>query len=236
MKVKSITFDCPVLFRGKLSHLEEVHAPELNSYISGITYNEIASYFIVVDFNNEQYVIDVIKGRKKDQYNKYISQLSNFLQANVSIIEVLLNDDSTYSLKTIQFAEYKLIFNSVADEIMHKFPKLSIIKNVCNVQEYIPDKDIAIDLSPWINAKRLYLVILPFNGKQYIIVYYTRKSKASSLINKAQLEGAFVVDVEIHNEQEPKSFWSINESDSDIDDSQVEEIKTMNPDDLDSLI
>lgn len=224
------------IFRGKLSHLEEVHAPELNSYISGITYNEITSYFIVVDFNNEQYVIDVVKGRKKDQYNKYISQLSNFLQANVSIIEVLLNDDSTYSLKTIQFVEYKFVGNSVADEIMHKFPKLSFIKYICNVQECLPDKCVTVDLPPWTNAERLYLVILPFNGKQYIIAYYTRKSKANSLINKAQLEGAFVIDVEIHDEQGHKSFWPLNESDSDIDDSQVEEIKSMNPDDLDSLI
>ena len=69
MKVKSIVIDCPVLFRGSVTSIEEVHAPELNYYVNGITYNEAQSHLIVVDCNNEQYVIDSI-GKKFNRRDK----------------------------------------------------------------------------------------------------------------------------------------------------------------------
>lgn len=71
-------------------------------------------------------------------------------------------------------------------------------------------------------------MILPFKDKQYIIASYTKIAKANSLIHKAELHNAFIVDVE------RKSLCE-NEDDT-IDDSPVDDIKSLAANDLDSLM
>lgn len=194
MNIKSITFDCPILYRGKIFSVEEVRAPELNSFINSITHNEIQSHLLVVDYNNSQYVIGVLKHIPKNDkgYSKRLSQISNFLQATVSIIKVILNEDATYSFETVQSSVYKLTGISIEDEILHEFPKLCFVSKY-HIQEYNTDH---FEIPSWIKSNHIHLVILPFKDKQYIVGSYTRRAKANNLINKAELHNAFVVDIE----------------------------------------
>ena len=183
---------------------------------------------MVVDYNNNQYVIDAIKHASKNDrgYSRRLSQLSSFLQATVSIIKVTLNEDSTYSFETIQSSVYKLTGLSIEDEILHEFPKLGLISNY-QIREYDASASY-FEIPSWIKSNHIYFVVLPFKDKQYIITIYTRRAKANNLINKAELHNAFIVDVERK---------SLCESESDVvDDSPVEDIKSLNADDLDSLI
>lgn len=226
MNIKSITFDCPSLFKDKIATINEIHAPELNNFVNKILYNETQAYLLVVDYNNSQYVIDVLKHVCKNDrgYNKRLSQLSNFLQATVSIIKITLNEDSTYSFETVQSSVYKLAGLSIEDKILHEFPKLSLISNY-NIQEYSADH---FEIPSWIKSNHIYLVVLPFKDKQYIVGIYSRRAKANNLINKAELHNAFIVDIEC------KSLCE-NESDI-IDNSLVDDIKSLSANDLDSLM
>ena len=225
MKIKSITFDCPILHRGRISFTEEIRAPELSSFVNGITYNETQSHLVVVDYNDSQYVIDVLKYAHKNN-SKLLSQLSNFLQATISIIKVTLNEDSTYSFETVQSSVYKLTGLSIEDEILHEFPRLGLISNY-HIRDYDASADY-FEAQPWIKSNHVYLVILPFKDKQYVIANYTRRAKANILINKAELHNAFIVNVE------RKSLCE-NESDA-VDDSPIDDIKSLAADDLDSLM
>jgi len=230
MKVKSITFECPILHRGRISFTEEIRAPEINSFVNGITYNETQSHLLVVDYNNSQYVIDVLKYTHKND-SRYVSQLSNFLQATVSIIKVTLNEDSTYSFETVQSSVYKLTGLSIEDEILHEFPKLGVISNY-HIREYDASADY-FEAQPWIKSNYLYLVILPFKDKQYVICNYTRRAKASSLISKAELHNAFIVDVERRSQSDESTLLNIEDDSTDL---PIEDLKSLNVDDLDSLM
>ena len=137
MNIKSITVDCPILHRGKLSFIEEVRAPELNSFVNGITYNKAQSHLLVVNYNNSQYVIDVLKHTPSNNgYSRQLSYISNFLKATVSIIKVTLNEDTTYSFETVQSSVYKLTGLSIEDEILHEFPKLGFVSTNLNSPEW----------------------------------------------------------------------------------------------------
>lgn len=206
MKIKSITFECPILYRGCLSFTEEIRAPELNSFVNDITYNEIQSNLVVVEYNNSQYVIDVLKHPYKNDkgYSRHLSQLSSFLQATVSIIKVTLSDDSTYLFETVQSSVYKLTGLSIEDEILHEFPKLSLVSKY-HIREYNPNINYS-EVPPWIELNNIYYVILPYKDKQYIIASYTRRSKANNLINKAELRNAFILDAERKSPCENKSI------------------------------
>lgn len=196
MKIKSITFDCPILYRGRISSIKEIRAPELNSFVNNITYNKTQSHLVVVDYNNSQYVIDVLKHSPNNNkgYGKQLPQLSNFLQATVSIIKVTLNEDSTYSFETVQSSVYKSAERSIEDEILHEFPKLSLISKH-PIREYNSNINYS-EVPSWVKSNHLYLVILPYKDKQYVVASYTRRSKANSLINKAELRNGFVIEVE----------------------------------------
>lgn len=138
MKVKSITFDCPILYRGNISTIEEIRAPELNSYVDSVTYNKATAYFVVVNYGNSQYVIDILKHAFRDDnsYSKRLLQLSNWLQATVSIVKVTLNEDATYSFETVKSSIYKLTGLSIEDSILREFPKLSLITDCHTIKEY----------------------------------------------------------------------------------------------------
>ena len=233
MKIKSITFECPILYRGRISFTEEIRAPEINSFVNGITYNETQSHLLVVDYNNSQYVIDVFKHTPNNKgYSKHLSQLSNFLQATVSIIKVTLNEDSTYSFETVQSSVYKLAGLSIEDEILHEFPKLGVISNY-HIREYDASADY-FEIPSWIKSNHLYLVVLPFKDKQYVIANYSRRAKANSLINKAELNNAFIVEVERKSQSDESTLLNIEDGDS--TDLPVEDLKSLNADDLDSLM
>jgi len=101
-------------------------------------------------------------------------------------------NDSTYSFETVQSSMYKLVGISIEDEILHEFPKLSLISNY-HIQEYNADH---FEISSCVKSNHTYLVILPFKDKQYIVGSYTRRAKANNLINKAELHNAFILDIE----------------------------------------
>ena len=236
MKLKSITFDCPILFRGNFSFIEEVHAPELNSFINSATYNKSQSYLVVVDHNNSQYVIDVIENvRKNDKgYSKHLKQLRNFLQATVSIIKATLNEDATYSFETMQSSVYKLTGLSISEEILQEFPKLNLLSSFYNIREYNENNiNYNVNIPPWTNAKYVYFVILPFKDTQYIIANYTKRAKAINLINKAELHNAFVVEIE---RSFPDSDSSNPLDDDTIEEIPIEDLKSISVADLDSLL
>lgn len=234
MNIKSITFDCPILYRGKLSFIEEVRAPELNSFVNGITYNKTQYHLLVVNYNNSQYVIDVLKHTPKNDkcYSIYLSQLSSFLQATVSIIKVTLNEDTTYSFETVQSSVYKLTGLSIEDEILHEFPKLCFVSNY-HIQEYNTNYS-EVQIPSWIKSNHIYLIVLPFKDKQYIVGSYTRRAKANSLINKAELRNAFIVDIERKSNHDEPMLLKIEEDES--KDLPVEDLKSISVADLDLLL
>jgi len=240
MKIKSITFDCPILYRGNFEVIEEIRAPELNSFVSGATYNETRSHLVVVDHDNSQYVIDVIKHSYKDNkgYGKHLSQLSRFLQATVSIIKVTLNEDATYSFETVKSSKYDPTKFSVRDEILNEFPKLNLSSSNYPIQEYISydnEASCCLKLPQYLHSlNHIYLVILPFKNKLYKLIHYTKRSKAERLIDKAGLNGAFVVDVECKLSD---SNNIKDENDLQLEtDGTPDEFKTLTANDLDSLM
>ena len=231
MNIKSITFDCPILYRGKLSFIEEIRAPELNSFVNGITYNKAQSHLLVVNYNNSQYVIDVLKHTPSNKgYSRQLSQISSFLQATVSIIKVILNEDATYSFETVQSSVYKLAGISIEDEILHEFPKLCFVSNY-HIQEYNTEYS-EIQIPSWIKSNHIYLVVLPFKDRQYIVGSYTRRAKASSLINKAELHNAFIIDVVRISKHD--ELLQIEEDES--KDLPIEDLKSISVADLDLLL
>jgi hypothetical protein len=106
---------------------------------------------------------------------------------------------------------YKLVGISIEDEILHEFPKLSLISNY-HIQEYNADH---FEISSCVKSNHTYLVILPFKDKQYIVGSYTRRAKANNLINKAELHNAFILDIECRSlcENDIKSLYA-NDLDS----------------------
>ena len=102
-------------------------------------------------------MIDVLRHSNKNDkgYSKQLPQLSNFLQTTVSIIKITLNEDSTYLFETVQSSVYKQTELSIEDEILHEFPKLSLISKH-PIREYNSN----IDYSK-ITSNHSYYVILP---------------------------------------------------------------------------
>ena len=116
MKLKSITFECPVLFRGNVVSIEDIHAPELTSFINGITFNSEHRYFLVVEYNGCLYVVDYVP---KKYNTKKVDYLSKYLHTKVSILEASVTENNTYSFEVIYTSENKEP-TSVKEEILSK--------------------------------------------------------------------------------------------------------------------
>ena len=141
-----------------------------------------------------------------------------------------LNEDSTYSFEAVQSSVYKLAGFSVEDEILLEFPKLCFVSNY-HIQEYNTDY---YEIPSWIKSNHIYLVVLPFKDKQYIIGSYTRRAKANSLINKVELCNAFIVEVVRKHQSDDPMLLKIEEDD--FEDLPVEDLKSISVADLDLLL
>lgn len=104
MNIKSITFDCPVIYRGQIHYglMREITAPELNYYIYSSLFQCNNAFFIVVNYNNNDYIIE-FSSSKYSNIRKLIrkmSKLSTILDATIKLLSVKSNDDGI-SIETI---------------------------------------------------------------------------------------------------------------------------------------
>lgn len=96
MHIKSIIFDCPVLYRGQIHYdlMREITAPELNYYIHSSLFKCSKAFFIVVNYNNNDYIIE-FSFSKYSNIKKLIrrmSRLSTILDTTVKLLSVKYND------------------------------------------------------------------------------------------------------------------------------------------------
>lgn len=98
MNIKSITFDCPVIYRGQIHYglMREITAPELNYYIHSSLFQCNKAFFIVVNYNNSDYIIE-FSSSKYSNIRKLIhrmSKLSTILDATVKLLSVISNENN----------------------------------------------------------------------------------------------------------------------------------------------
>ena len=97
MNIKSITFDCPVIYRGQIHYdlIREIIAPELNYYIHSNKFQCKKAFFIVVNCNNNDYIIE-FSSSKYSNIRKLIcrmSKLSTILDATIKLLSVNSNEN-----------------------------------------------------------------------------------------------------------------------------------------------
>lgn len=102
MHLKSIVFDCPIIYRGIVQPIKnEIHAIELNEYIKRYLSESYKSYVIVVSYNEAQYVISsVVHMTNKTKMAAIVNNLSEALNASVSILRVT-HDSGEFNIECI---------------------------------------------------------------------------------------------------------------------------------------
>lgn len=104
MKLKSITFDCPIMYRGKIYYdlIREITAPELNYYINSNLFQCNKAFFIVVNYNNSDYIIECSPSKYSSikKLTRRMSKLSTILDATVKLLFVKSNENGI-SVETI---------------------------------------------------------------------------------------------------------------------------------------
>ena len=203
MKIKSITFDCPVLFRGKVLSIEEVRAPELNYYINSIAFNREHCYFITIEFNKEQYVIDSnLKHIKDKKTFKRINLLGSLLHSRVNVVEVLYLENK-HSCNVVYTYEPIVTDNSSLKEILlYKFPYLNFAmqENKLLFEEY---NSYMTTIRPWVRScVKEYLVVVNHQEKKYVLAKFKNKLKAEHFINEMNLTDASIVHVVINDNKQ----------------------------------
>ena len=104
MNIKSITFDCPVIYRGQIHYdlMRELTAFELNYYIHSNLFQCKKAFFIVVNYNNNDYIIESSSNKYSNikKLTRRMSKLSMILDATVKLLFVKSNEDQ-FSIETI---------------------------------------------------------------------------------------------------------------------------------------
>ena len=92
MKIKSITFDCPVIYRGQIHYdlIREITAPELNYYINSNLFQCKKAFFIVINYYNNDYIIEVSSSKYSNvkKLTHRMTKLSMILNATVKLLFV----------------------------------------------------------------------------------------------------------------------------------------------------
>lgn len=204
MKLKSITFDCPILFRGHITSIEEVHAPELNYYVNSIAFNLEHAYLITVEYNNEQYVVENKYKHFKDKKTlKKINMLSRFLQSRINVIEVTYLEDS-YSFNTVYSHDQTVNENSsLKEKIISKYPNLIFVEpdNKLLFEEY---NAYMSTVRSWVGANigsKSFLVVLDYQENKYVIIKFKKKKKAEDFVNSMNLIDATIVHVVLNEDK-----------------------------------
>lgn len=116
MKVESIIFDCPSLFRNANNltfFTQRIIATNLEDYLLRqdvfITNNSIGEtshhmYLVAVEFNGTLYVIKKLHKLKKNI--SFIDKLSKILKANIVIVYVTHDDNGHIKLEIVHTSHY----------------------------------------------------------------------------------------------------------------------------------
>ena len=124
MKVESIVFDCPLLFRGDVdkTHSQRIIAPSIEHYLWNNNVFKVSEesenycnqiYLITVRFNEEFFVIQ--KSRKLKKLTRVADKLSSILDADVVIVRVTHIPNGSVEMKPIHVADH-LTEDDVPDE------------------------------------------------------------------------------------------------------------------------
>ena len=112
MKIKSITFDCPVIYRGQIHYdlIREIIAPELNYYINSNLFQCNKAFFIVVNYNNNDYIIELSSSKYSNvkKLTRRMSKLSMILDATVKLLFVK-SDVNKVSIETVATSDDLII-------------------------------------------------------------------------------------------------------------------------------
>ena len=115
MKVESIVFDCPLLFRGSVDdiHTQRIIAPSMEHYLwnnevfktnkdSNKYYDHV--FLITVEVNDTLFVIQ--KSRKLKKLQKVADNLSVVLDANIVIVKVTHLDEDGAKMEPVYVADH----------------------------------------------------------------------------------------------------------------------------------
>lgn len=102
MHVKSIVFDCPIIYRGVVQPIKnEIHVMELNEYARRYLSEPCKLYVITVSYNETQYVISATTHIvNKAKMTVIVNSLSEMLNANISVLRVI-NDSNGFNIECI---------------------------------------------------------------------------------------------------------------------------------------
>ena len=114
MKVESIVFDCPLLFRGDVdkTHSQRIIAPSMEHYLWNNNVFKVSEepenycnqiYLITVRFNEDFFVIQ--KSRKLKKLARVADKLSSILDADVVIVKVTHIPNGNVEMKPIHVAD-----------------------------------------------------------------------------------------------------------------------------------
>lgn len=205
MNIKSITFDCPILYRGKIFSIEEIRAPELNYYINSIAFNREHCYLTTIEFNSAQYVIDNnLKHVKSSKTLKKIDLLSSLLHSRVNVVEVVYLENE-YSCNIVYSHEPIVTDSSSLKEIiLYKFPYLNFVmqENKLLFEEY---NSYMTTIRSWVGRRigsKEFLVVINHQDNKYVLTKFKNKSKAENFINEMNLTDVSIVHVVLNENKQ----------------------------------
>ena len=112
MKIKSITFDCPVIYRGQIHYglIREITAPELNYYINSNLFQCKKAFFIVVNYSNNDYIIEFSSSKYSNvkKLTHRMAKLSAILDATVKLLFVK-SDENGVNVETVITSDDRVI-------------------------------------------------------------------------------------------------------------------------------
>lgn len=187
MKLKSITFDCPVFNGSKVALIEEFHAPELNYYINSVAFSREHCYFLTVEFNNEQYIIDS-NVKKINQRNNILSNklniLSKALNSTVRYIEVALSEESNkYELNTL--CSVSPHTNPLVKELIDEYPNL-LLNTSTILMEY--SAYMSTRQPPYAEKREYYLVTMDYKNTKFVISKHKCIRSANNYLHKVAIK------------------------------------------------
>lgn len=196
MNIKSITFDCPVFNGNKIALIEEVHAPEINYYVNSIAFNREHCYFITVEFNNEQYVVDnnVNKiNQRENVLSSKLNSLSRALNTVVRYIEVTFSEESdSYKFNTLRNVSPHI--NPLAKELIAEYPNLLLSTNTILMEysAYMNTKQ-----PPYMEKREYYLVTINYKDTTFVISRHKCTHSANKYLHKIAIKRSDVNFVKV---------------------------------------
>lgn len=196
MNIKSITFDCSVFNGNKIALVEEIHAPEINYYVNSIAFNREHCYFITVEFNNEQYVIDNNAKKINQRDNILSSKLNNLsraLNAVIRYVEVTFSEESnSYKFNTLRNISPHI--NPLAKELIAEYPNLLLSTNsiLMDYSAYMNIKQ-----PPYAEKREYVLVTMNYKDTTFVISRHKCIRSANNYLYKVAIKPSDVNFVKV---------------------------------------